>query len=352
MSLFNRPRATEFGAKDKALYFPYINVPTNEWFTQILLYWDEVGAIVPRDYIYEPEMLDKHMLELVRSGLVKQIIPDLYNMDGGRNFAKSFISLIEKYGINRKARESRFGPIYSSRIHIDKFGYEIAEYLVHEKLAKKEKHPWFRVESITAGLFMSYLASFLGNSDDLNMQPITDDITTFATFSEEYAAGENNRNNHLDRMRIDILDEILPVPRYDHDVRSIVQFKETHGNLLPNFRRKIESKIQELSFIENPHESSYLLNQFKESVKEEIKELVARMNEKNWGGIVFGTICGLGAAAIPGAKAIAQREWSGGLESIPGLMGAVYAAYDGFRDKQKKVIHSPFAYAAFVNKEF
>lgn len=31
----------------KVLYFPYISVPESAWFTRVLLYWDEVGSIVP-----------------------------------------------------------------------------------------------------------------------------------------------------------------------------------------------------------------------------------------------------------------------------------------------------------------
>lgn len=168
--LFSRNKSLiNFEPKNKVLYFPYINVPKNEWFTQILLYWDEIGAIVPNDYIYNRERLDRHMRELVDANLVKPISPEIYRMDGSRNFASAFINLIEKYNINRKARYSRFGPVYSSRIHIEKFGYEIAQYLISEKLAIKENDPWYRVEGTTAGLFMSYLASFIGNSDELNM---------------------------------------------------------------------------------------------------------------------------------------------------------------------------------------
>ena len=60
----------------------------------------------------------------------------------------------------------------------------------------------------------------------------------------------------------------------------------------------------------------------------------------------------MGAVALPGTRAIIQRDWVSGLETIPGLMGAVYAAYDGFKSKQKSIISSPFAYAAYVKREF
>lgn len=40
---------------NKILYFPYINVPDTAWFSRMLLYWDEVGAIIPYDFIDNPE---------------------------------------------------------------------------------------------------------------------------------------------------------------------------------------------------------------------------------------------------------------------------------------------------------
>lgn len=36
---------------DKVIYYPYINVPQNAWFTTVLLYWDEVGSIIPSDIL-------------------------------------------------------------------------------------------------------------------------------------------------------------------------------------------------------------------------------------------------------------------------------------------------------------
>ena len=59
--------------KNKVLYFPYINVPNSIWFTRMLLYWDEVGAIVPYEYIDNPEKLDSHTKSLVEAELVRAV---------------------------------------------------------------------------------------------------------------------------------------------------------------------------------------------------------------------------------------------------------------------------------------
>ncbi|GAA4707227.1 hypothetical protein GCM10025781_27320 [Kocuria gwangalliensis] len=35
-------------ALETALYFPHIRVPKAAWFTQVLLYWEDVASIIPR----------------------------------------------------------------------------------------------------------------------------------------------------------------------------------------------------------------------------------------------------------------------------------------------------------------
>ena len=69
------------------LYYPYINPPRTDWTLRTLLYYENVGSIVPQKYFYEPEVnYDDFMLELVRNELVTpinpiEVIPDhLYNV--------------------------------------------------------------------------------------------------------------------------------------------------------------------------------------------------------------------------------------------------------------------------------
>lgn len=58
------------------LYYPYINVPRTDWTLRTLLYYDNIGSIVPQEYFYEPERnYDEFMLELVRNELVTPINP-------------------------------------------------------------------------------------------------------------------------------------------------------------------------------------------------------------------------------------------------------------------------------------
>lgn len=79
----------------KVLYFPYIRVPENVWFTQVLLYWDKVGSIVPSEYIRRPEKLGSYMGELVQADLVKPVVPPDYTYKIPR-FREAFLELVDQ----------------------------------------------------------------------------------------------------------------------------------------------------------------------------------------------------------------------------------------------------------------
>ena len=63
----------------KVLYLPYISVPESAWFTRVLLYWDEVGSIVPSAYEVDLSRLTPYMQELVHAELVRPIVHARYD---------------------------------------------------------------------------------------------------------------------------------------------------------------------------------------------------------------------------------------------------------------------------------
>ena len=56
---------------DNVLYYPYISLPNNLWTFRTLLYYDNVGIIVPNDYIYDPDQHSDWMLQLIKLNLVR-----------------------------------------------------------------------------------------------------------------------------------------------------------------------------------------------------------------------------------------------------------------------------------------
>ena len=57
------------------LYYPYINLPENDWTIRALLYYDNIGAIVPAQYFHEPEQYTPFMRKAIENELITPINP-------------------------------------------------------------------------------------------------------------------------------------------------------------------------------------------------------------------------------------------------------------------------------------
>src|SRR4051794_10339214 len=109
----------------RVLYFPLINVPENAWFTRVLLYWDEVGAIVPGELVRQREWLTPYMRDLVRSELVFPIDPaecesEIY--DGG----SELLRVLDKTGELAKREAFLAHAVDIPLIHGRKMGRMLA----------------------------------------------------------------------------------------------------------------------------------------------------------------------------------------------------------------------------------
>lgn len=153
----------------RALYYPYIKVPKGPWFTRLLLYWDKVGAIVPYEYIEDPDKLGPYMVGLVRERLVEQIIPGQY-LGRIKNFKRAFLQYIDTKDFKAKYRSSW------PQVHMEKL-QRVGDELCNRGLARKvgrEYSPWYRVEPRTAAMFMAYLAAVLGQITEEEFFPISE----------------------------------------------------------------------------------------------------------------------------------------------------------------------------------
>ncbi|MBN9336569.1 MAG: hypothetical protein J0I88_01805 [Chryseobacterium sp.] len=113
------------------LYYPYINVPDNDWTIRTLLYYKDIAAIVPQEYLWQPERnYDPFMMELVRMSLIVPINP-IEIFDEPWEVTKPFVTEIEKNKNSLEKAQNRFynsqrnlvhsQKFSSARIHADKF---------------------------------------------------------------------------------------------------------------------------------------------------------------------------------------------------------------------------------------
>lgn len=336
---------------DSVLYFPYIRIPRSPWFTRVLLYWNEVGSIVPSEYQRQRTRLGPYMHDLVDAGLVKEVVPSEHD-SAVPEFRSAFLKLADENSCILEQRGRASGHHNTSRIHIEKMlGRYLAGDLVDRGLASPAEYPWWDVEETTANLFMGYLASVLGKLDSLRMCPITDQPRVLSVFSQTPQHILNKRSL-VEQLRMAILTDILPSPDYAVPVEELLDFKQSHSDLLPRFRRHIETFIMDLSGIADAEERDYRMRVFREQSVEQVDEIVSKMNERRWRRIVFGDICGIVAAAIPGVASAATGNPVLSLAALPGLVHATYSAFQGKSRIQKEILSDPLAYAAYAGRRF
>ena len=333
----------------KVVYYPYIQVPDSPWLSRVLLYWDELGAIVPSDYIQTPEKLGRHMIGLVREGLVTQLVPGMFLWEVPR-FTESFLEFIDARA-GAAAVNSQWAvdapPNSGTPIHAEKL-QDLVEGLCSRGLARRAPHDkystWVEMESNTASDFMAYLAAVLGQLGDeqTSFAPITD----LTTHSERF--GGKRGDARRASLRAVLLRDVLPAPAEALEPAAIRDFKEANADELRRFRRTIEDEVSALAMIDDAQQRRERLSDVTRRLREESRELRSEMEEtKAWPRLTLTSFLGLVAAGAPCLDSPEEL-----LASPPrlfgaaaGLSAAVLAAL-GSRHAERRA--RPLAYAALA----
>lgn len=332
---------------ENALYYPYIRVPESPWFTRVLLYWDRVGAIVPYEYLEDPDRLGPYMVSLVREHLIEQVVPGMH-LWRAKNFTNAFLEYVDaKYGSQGEPYTSDWATVHKeklggSSIHIEKL-HDLGQKLCDRGLARHDDSPWFKIEPRIADDFMAYLAGVLGQMhEDVQFSPITNLRANLYPFIPETPP-----NDPKYAVRQVLLENILPAPIESLEATQLMDFKQQYQEPLRRFRKQIEDKVSELAAITEAESRNRRLEDIIVSFRETIDELTARMKEKKgWPKLNFGTLCTIVGSGMSAWKAVLDQDWKFGVTGAAlSLSPAVYSA---FRGTNVAVNDEPLAYAAFV----
>jgi hypothetical protein len=329
---------------DKVLYFPHIRVPDNEWFTRALLYWDEVGTIVPPGPPHEVrEILGEHTIALMNAGLVSEVKASSALMVP--RFDEAFIELVETDPAIPRSSVTE-APWKPFQVYATKPGNQIAHYLESRGLLRRTGTSWLEVEERTADLLMTYLACTLAASQPVLMTPVTDRAESLAVLASDPAAPHAPATS-VSQLEMTVLEGLLPAPAGGVSPKELAAFKDKHGELLRGFRREIETFALESTKLD-PALRQRRAELFRDELADQLDEIRGRMKPQ-WPRIVFGTLCGVVAAAVPFATAVAGGAAVAAAGATPGLASAVYAAFGGDKADWQG---SPVAYAALAQSRF
>jgi hypothetical protein len=224
-------------AKKTILYYPTITIPTGAWLRQALLYWDEIGSIVPHDqgrnlvsYSTDVEWLKNERVfrpfspQIGRGGgtVVNEFKSELFEAVGSADFRKVLPTLTKR--------------TFSARVHKDKVSDEVFELLKGKHLAqeKRDDSHWYHFENAVALLYMAKLAKYLAAEDE---QP-----TVIGTDLREYERlnfGTGVLKNGVISLTAGFLN-VLPVPREDVSLGDILDFKRRRHDHLLHFRQMLD----------------------------------------------------------------------------------------------------------------
>ena len=159
---------------DGVLYFPYMRVPADAWFTRVLLYWDRIAVIVPSAHVSDKPMLGAYTQTLIARGLVAAVSPDKHYIFQGSPMGSCRCSK-RTVTPDPATAVCRRSPATGAQIHVSKMGVDLFRELEDRHLARHDRghaEPlWYAIEPQTARLFMAYLAVVLGQLE--GMSPIT-----------------------------------------------------------------------------------------------------------------------------------------------------------------------------------
>lgn len=340
---------------ENLLYYPYINIPKSDWLSRALLYYDQIGSIIPYNFYHNPDNLDPHMRKLLQDELVIPVDPMVVVKDPS-SIARPFINYLNNdVKINKRRERFQNGQTYllhrnkfslqkrqlsnqNARIHVNKFDYEIFYHLEHAGLAIRSDNDWFLVENKTADDLMNFLASVLAAK--LEFRPATDKLKRTESFSIPNKQGKRLRSQNETRQLI--LNELIPFPE-QIDLSKIRKFKDNHFELLRDFKNTIEDIVLD----PNMEVGSQRLNNKIEGLRIRKNELSAKMEESSFGKIFYGTLCGTIGAAIGLTTAETTLAAAGGLL---GLGNAVYSALT-MEKAEDKFDQSGLKYLSLIDKK-
>lgn len=350
--------------KRTILYYPTISVPTGTWLRQALLYWDEIGSIVPQrwdDSAFIPYTPD---IEYLRAeGEFRPFRPEtLIRQPKGweylQAFEKELQSTVTSVGFQRL-----LGPKHKwqlvSHIHHDKVSHELFDFLAREGLATvdRENPGWYLFEGKTALLYMSVLAKYLADIDIQATVPGTDRREYEKLIYDAPSRGRGFAC--LDtRFR-----NALPIPRDDVPLSEILEFKRRRRAELLNFRQQIGHFQKQLSQVENRREVKQIVTSFGESIEKGLNALSTLLSdakiETTAGSLK--TIINAKSPTLWGTLGVIVNQATKVMElpiqwTLPGLgvLGLIEVGYyliDKRNERRATLRNSPFAYLYHAQAE-
>lgn len=292
------PRKTSSNQlKRTILYYPTINIPSNDWLKNAVLYWDEVSSIVPHDWRRDPTItISKDIDLLAHEGLFRPIHPgqlmeNEHAWQAVQDMTEEFISIVKSQNFENilNKRKSSLSRVHHEKItkskltgkgtplHLDKTNFEIVDFLEQKKLAIRSKNSWqwVRVEGTTALLYMSLLAKYIAATDQQHTIVGTD-----LRIYEKLNFQQSVKGDGISVVNCNFRG-LIPSPARTASISDIIKFKrKRHDNLIA-FRKFLLDFQSQLSAASSNEQLRGILISAQEDLKKGLKDMKAVFKDSN-----------------------------------------------------------------------
>jgi hypothetical protein len=258
-----------------------------QWIRQALLYWDEIGSIVPEQVWNELQRYqykDAEINPLNDLDLYRPFFPEDLRRKGGSKlqdqFYTEFFQRLDYFDHNHTFRDNEpCYPIYESKEMREHLFDDLKQRGLATRKYKKVipvsngNQPIIFLEKNTADIYMSLLAEYLASNDTSITVPYTDQ-----RWSVDYAFGTLDATGGSNSAEI-FFDRVLPVPAEDVSLDTIIEFKDDHRSELLQFRKLIDSFQTEMQSITDPRSLRDFSIRCGEDIELGVRNLQADLND-------------------------------------------------------------------------
>lgn len=338
-------------------------MPSGRWLRQAILYWDEIGSIVPQRYDETALIPYTTDIEFLRAeGEFRPFKTDLIYQREWKDVQEFESELVE--AILSTEFQSMLPPedirTAQARVHKDKVSDAVFDFLEDAQLAKRsrEDSDWYYFEKHTSLLYMALLAKYLADADTISSTVTGTNMQAYKGLS--FGAKSNSTSFHGLSVRFF---DILPVPSPNNSLADILDFKRRRQPHLLHFRKILRDVQLSISNCTSQSQMNDALAGFSIGLERGLSDLHAVLSDAKIATLA-GSFEALIKSSSPGwiptaivatgkAKSIVDVpiKWAVGGTILAGGVGVAKYLIDRRNARRAEQRNSPFSYLCGAMQE-
>jgi hypothetical protein len=343
----------------RALYYPSIHLPDNQWLRRAILYWDEVNAIVP-EAVASDIPRDHVSRTLKAAGVCRWISPEeALEKTSVQDTIDEFVAAVsrEEYLRSSGSRDQYIDrtrihvgkipvkPRKNTSVHPDKVSLSFEERMTELGLiVGRDNEGWLLMKRSVGDLYLAFLAGAIARL--YGLEPITDRWHNDNVLVCSQL--ETNPAEHQVMTKF-ILEDLLPAPSEDASVKKILEFRVKHEEELLRFRRAIREFIESLEGLSN-QELLERLDAKKDDVREQSLMLARKLKENR-----LGTTLSVLEVSVPnkaeGLTALISLPMGAVIGGINAAMRVGRQVFEGRVRRNSLLAENPYTYVYRIRRQ-